>query len=169
MCSKKYGKGNLNATGLVEVIVVLAIMAVTLVTVVSVTTRGLRQVKRDEVEDRAIGYQLRSLEIAKSPAKLTFPGDLQHGDTVSYFIDYSNAVWFVQAQSGQALTEQTCTPDSEYWVAIEGAGEGEAYCNQVIVEYKFMEQKKLYTVKSIMVYNTGDKFEKKELLTFRRE
>jgi|GEM_PF-6458547 len=170
----KFNK-KLFATGLVEVIVVLAILATTMVSIVIVTTRGLRQVKRDEIEDRAVGLQLRSLELAKSPATLTLPIKLQTGDIKNYYLqfpDASNAqgeVHPIEAVKSGDLTLDNCSLNSEYHVVLENTAKGEMYCNQMRIELKSASGKNYYEVKSIIVYKSINGFEKKELLAYRRE
>lgn len=171
--SKNHAKQFQRATGLVEVVVVIGILAVTMVSVIGVTIKSMRQVKRDEIEDKASGFQIRSLELAKSPATLVFPSTLLPGDVKSFYIKTNagtqTGIEFILSNTSTNLSTTNCTSSSEYSVKITGAEPGELYCNQIIVEVKSENNKNFYIVKSVMVYKSLDKFLKKELITYRRD
>jgi type II secretory pathway pseudopilin PulG len=171
---KSKNSKNIIATGLVEVIVVLGILSVTMVSVMGVTIKSMRQVKRDETEDRATGFQLRALELAKSPATLAFPGNPVAGDVKRYSVKTGSTtgqstIEYVLSNSSIDLTTDNCNKDSEYAVTIQGAGSGEMYCNQIVIEVKTQGSVNYYQIKSVMVYKSLDTFNKKELITFRHK
>lgn len=179
-CSKKFKiafgkpKRKFSAAGLVEVIVVIGIISVTMVSVMGVTIKSMRQVKKDEIEDRAMGFELRSLELAKSPATFQFPGNLQVGDLKRYSVKTGDTsggstILFAQSISSAALTTTNCDKNSEYNVTVQGAGTGEVYCNQIIVEVKTQSGKNYYQVTSVMVYKSLDTFVQDQLVTYRRD
>lgn len=170
----------LKGTGLVEVIVVIGILSVTLVSVMLVTGRSIRQVKDDELADKATGYQIRALELAKSPAELTISGDLQVGDVSNFYLDFANQtqgqLTLSPALRSQDLTTTDCDQNSEYFVNVTKEQTTEIFCNQIQVTLKSQQVTNgstgsnvlYYEIKSIVVYGTSKGFEKKELLAFRR-
>lgn len=175
----KFIQRKFKGTGLVEVIVVIAILSIAMVSVVGVTTRGMKQIKRDEIKDQAAGLQLQSIELAKSPAALTFPGDLRPGDFRNYTLDFQseNGAALKNTNSTIDLSADNCSDRSVYYVdydEYEPGSSGNVFCNQirVSVEANTAEAgitKNFYIIKSIVVYKTADGFEKKELSAFRSE
>lgn len=159
----------ISATGLVEVITVLAIMAFTMVAIVGVTVRGMRQVKKNEVEDRAVGIQIRSLEYAKSPASLNIP-PMENGDILYFSVDTSSGIQLSSVAGATIIDETNCDINSPYHVDL-GTGNKDMICNQIIVEAKLNPSTStlFYEIKSRLVFRALEDFEIRELLAYRSE
>lgn len=164
----------IKATGLVEVIVVIAILAMTMLAVVGVTTRALRQVKRNEIEDRVTGIQLRALEYIKSPIDISANNiDLPTSTNPNYYSVNFNANNGQLVLTPQVLTQNlskqapyNCNSSSVYFVS--GLDSGDVVCNQIIIT-RPDAGKEVYEVRSVLVYQALDEFYSKELLGYRIE
>ncbi len=162
-------KRKTDGTGLVEVLTVLAILAFTMITIVGVTVRGMKQVKRNEVEDRAVGIQLRSLEYAKSPADLSLPV-MQNGDILYFAITSAPGIQLTQISGSQVVDENNCDINSPYYVDL-GTENNDLICNQVIIETKLNPSTNnlFYEITSKLIFRALDNFESRELIAYRSE
>ncbi len=158
----RYNNKKFDATGLVEVLTVLAILAMTMLSVVSISVRSLRQVKKNEIEDRAVALQLRSLEYAKTPTIL----GLKEGN-YSIIIGTqtnSNTVQLVSQPVRVNLSISNCDNQSPYFV--DTGDDGDTICNQIKI--KNINQN-LFEIRSKIVFKSFEEFEERELLGYRLE
>ncbi|MBN1331615.1 hypothetical protein JW978_01880 [Candidatus Dojkabacteria bacterium] len=165
----------IKGTGLVEVLVALAIFSLTMITVVSVTTTSLKRIKRDEVEDRAIGIQFRSLELAKSPVQNLGLEKMKNGDIEYYTLEVAaNKIELKKVNGSTVISPGNCSTQSNYYVNLADYGYEDVgdnlICNQVTVEFLgTQDDLDTYEVKSLLVYNSAGKLEFNELVGYRRE
>ncbi len=162
--NKKY-----KANSLVEVIVVIAILSMTMISIVIVSTRSIRQVKKNELIDKSIALQLRSIEYAKTPNTLPVLDTMQNGDTKKFkiVISQNEGIEFVEATSGQDLTLDNCSASSEYFVDFENDDTLDTFCNQIVISAKDGASGLYYEIHSKIVYWVMDHFEESEMLGYR--
>lgn len=170
------------AFGLLEVLIAIAISAMVMVGAIAVSSKGIRTVKKNELEDLSNGILLQSLEIARSPVNFNLDS-LVSGSNTTYFVLVKTAEGEVALQKKETGAGEisTCDQGSQYKVDIIDIGEdleyvdsdfAEAYtiCNQIIVDEVSNDGiRRKFQINSVVVYKLYDQDIKLNLISERTE
>jgi prepilin-type N-terminal cleavage/methylation domain-containing protein len=174
------------AFGLLEVLISIAISAIVMVGAVAVSSKSIKLVRQNELQDLSNGILLRSLEVARSPVNFDLNSQIS-GSAPAYFVlvkefdpESGEDRLALQKVSGGSGEINKCQ-SGEYRVDILDLSEdlgfvdddfAEAYtiCNQIEIEEKSKDSiRRTFQIRSILVYNLFGQDVKKELISERTE
>jgi prepilin-type N-terminal cleavage/methylation domain-containing protein len=179
------------AFGLLEVLIAIAISSIVLLGAMVVATKSIRFVRTNELQDLSNGVLIKSLEVSRSPVDFDLDSLLGASSGPNYYTLSNQDVDDGQGNTVERLrlTEQVgefneiteCDTNSVYRVDLLEDQDVEQFadvnfrnayqiCNQIVIsEVRTDNVRRVFEIKSIVVYRLFEEDVRSELISYRTE